>query len=249
MTLGFSTEINGKACHFPKKIAASFGEENGFNAKSHSIRKGYRWKIGMKIHMVTGNRTKERTQFRETICKGWQGIEAYWKGGEFCVIIDRYRLRPEQIEILAVNDGFENAQELEAFFASVIRAYETFNGQIIHWSEGRYVDGNWVCETANPVNCIHLLSPEFSEKIENMFTIETRKKHVENITRAYYVFIDLKNGFSIDKIEKSRLECFHSFLWGYLLVHKNDNLSHELWKLCDNVLSLNLKRLINASTK
>lgn len=143
MTLGFSIEINGKACHFPKKIAASFGEENGFQPKYHSIRKGKRWKEGLKIHFVTGNRTPERFQFREAICTRVQDIVVFWVKEVLTIEIDSHRLTSSQIETLAVNDGFENAAELEAFFASNMRAYEVFEGQIVHWTQGSYQNG-WV---------------------------------------------------------------------------------------------------------
>lgn len=90
---------------------------------------------------------------------------------------------------------------------------------------------------ANRVLCTDLLSSEFSQAIQKAFDTETRKMNVANITRAYYVFIDLKGGISLDKIEKYRLEPFHSFLWAYISLNKSDKQSSQLWRLCDNALS------------
>ncbi len=85
--------------------------------------------------------------------------------------------------------------------------------------------------------CTDLLSDDFSNFINESFENETARRKVPIITRAYYVFIDLKAGYHIDKIEKYRLEKFHSVLWGYVLKNKKDLLSKQLWDVCDNVLS------------
>lgn len=146
MTLGFSTEIAGKPCFFPEKIEACLGEENGFQPKPHTIRKGERWRRGLTIHMVTGNRTKNRTLFRKAYCSGIQKIEAFWRGYTFYLSVDNYVLTPPQLEILAQNDGFENAGELEKFFEKNMRRYETFTGQLVHWTNGRYFEGDWTCK-------------------------------------------------------------------------------------------------------
>ncbi len=85
--------------------------------------------------------------------------------------------------------------------------------------------------------CTRLLSAEFSLSIQKAFDTETRKKNVVNVTRAYYVFVDLKGGISLDRIERYRLETFHSFLRDYISLNKSDNLSTQLWEICNNALS------------
>ena len=87
------------------------------------------------------------------------------------------------------------------------------------------------------VICTHLFSEEFSLSIQKSFDTETIKKNVVNVTRAYYVYVDLKGGISLDKIERYRLEPFHSFLRDYISLNKSDNLSTQLFELCDNALS------------
>lgn len=94
MTLGFSTQINGKPNYFPQKIlkglpigkwekSASlsyFGdstlapyltssEYDKANPKLHTIRKDEhnRWKAGMDIHFVINNRTENRFQFAPVV--------------------------------------------------------------------------------------------------------------------------------------------------------------------------------------
>ncbi len=89
---------------------------------------------------------------------------------------------------------------------------------------------------ANRNLCNDLLSSEFSNAIQEAFESENRRKHVVNITRAYYVFIDLEMGVSLDRIEKYRLEPFCSFLSAYVTSNENDKLAVQLLELCDNAL-------------
>lgn len=82
MILGFKTKVGGKLTLFVQKILACvmavYAAE--YIPKKHTIRAGKRWKVGMKLHLATGVRTKEYFQFNENIkglevCKCVQSIE------------------------------------------------------------------------------------------------------------------------------------------------------------------------------
>ena len=93
---------------------------------------------------------------------------------------------------------------------------------------------------ANTVLCADFISKEFEECITEIFnklgeTI-SKKGAVLSVTRAYYVFIDLKNNIPLSKIEEYRLQHFHTFLWGYLLNNAKDKKSNKLWEIIDHRL-------------
>jgi hypothetical protein len=114
MVLGFKKQ-------FPEKII------NG--EKIHTIRKGYRWKAGTKIHFATGVRTKNYNQFNSGVCVSVQSIEIYYPSGN--VIIDGELFHKKVT--LARNDGFDSFEELQDWFGKGI-----FKGQIIHWTDFKY---------------------------------------------------------------------------------------------------------------
>lgn len=94
-----------------------------------------RWKVGMKIHPVINNRTKNRFQFAPVLeVKGIQKIEilhALGKSSAF-VKIDEKVLHNSEIETLAVNDGFDSVEQFFAWFN------KDFTGKIIHWTDLKY---------------------------------------------------------------------------------------------------------------
>ncbi len=143
MILTFKTQINGKPTHFVEKIEASVFFSSFFTPKIHTIRKGYRFKPGDRLHMTTNGRYEKKEFFNE-------GIEALSK----CISAPKIRIRyddeckmiwierkPEyftyassaEIETLAQNDGFDNVDDFWAFFKGGV-----FEGQIIHWTAFRY---------------------------------------------------------------------------------------------------------------
>lgn len=165
------TEYAGKPNHFVEKIWQSFPDEftadvfteyldgmdelydfdidaNLMRPKRHTMRHDAkdRWKVGMKIHPVINNRTKDRFQFAPVLeVKGIQKIEIKHFPGQVQIEIDEeyfgevyhyglddiYQFTTD-IETLALNDGFPT---LEAFFAW----FNTdFTGKIIHWTDLKY---------------------------------------------------------------------------------------------------------------
>ena len=111
--------------------------ENG--QKKHTIRedKHGRWKAGRVIHFATGVRTKFYEQFNECKCKSVQTISIdydYIKPIGHCVsvFIDDRSLSPDEIRILAKNDGFEDTSEFFDWFS------KDFKGKIIHWTDLKY---------------------------------------------------------------------------------------------------------------
>lgn len=133
-----------------------------FKSKLHTIRAGHRWKEGMKMHMAYGVRTKNYQQFNKYIpelevCKGVQDIRIkyyglkkknsvhisidghifYW-GNVFGSEIDpsgsdaMKTLYANNIEKLAINDGFDSVEDFFAWFN------KDFEGQIIHFTNLKY---------------------------------------------------------------------------------------------------------------
>jgi hypothetical protein len=156
MTLGFSTKIGEWETRFPEKIWAGIIDKTLITEvhkvfaeydlaslavhhevpKLHSIRVDAhgRWKAGMKIHFVTGNRTKNRRQFApviQAICV--QHIEIRNVFLDKTVLVDDKKLCKWEIHELALNDGFDSVDQFWAYFGQA-----DFEGQIIHWTDLRY---------------------------------------------------------------------------------------------------------------
>lgn len=109
--------------------------------KLHTIRKGNRWKEGMKIHMVVHNRTKDRFQFAPVIkCTGVQDIKIrheIWETQNVKIpmkniYIDGFTCGHKVAHDIARNDGFDSIYDFFQFFN------EDFEGQIIHWTGLKY---------------------------------------------------------------------------------------------------------------
>jgi uncharacterized protein YqfB (UPF0267 family) len=105
--------------------------------KIHTIREDAhnRWKIGMKMHMATGVRTKNYNQFQEMKCMSIQGIEITRVSdylNDTIVTVDGRKLILSEIQQLAWNDGFENLIDFWMWFD------KDFKGKIIHWTDFRY---------------------------------------------------------------------------------------------------------------
>lgn len=126
MILGFTKQfrVNGKVknTYFVEKIKKGI--------KLHTIREDYteRWKQGNKIHFATGVRTGLYNQFHSGTCTGIQSIEI----ADRTVFISGKRI--DDIEELAINDGFDSVDDFWAWFD----VYTPFIGKIIHWSNFRY---------------------------------------------------------------------------------------------------------------
>ena len=58
-------------------------------------------------------------------------------GNGFQVSIGGRELNPFEIEVLAVNDGFDSVEEFENYFISVMKDDE-FSGKLIHWTDFKY---------------------------------------------------------------------------------------------------------------
>lgn len=117
-------------------------------AKVHTLRydPSDRWKSGNLIHPVIHNRTPKRFQFAPTTkCMGTQQIvishyEGYVKicidgkifGEVFHHGLDDIYQFTNDVEILALNDGFESLEQFFKWFN------KDFTGKIIHWTDLNY---------------------------------------------------------------------------------------------------------------
>lgn len=105
--------------------------------KKHTIREDShnRWKIGMKMHFATGVRTKNYNQFYEDSCKSIQQIEIIRTSdylNDTYVKIDGQMLSTQEVQKLALNDGFDSILDFYLWFK------DGFKGKIIHWTELKY---------------------------------------------------------------------------------------------------------------
>lgn len=112
-----------------------------FPQKKHTIRADVknRWKAGNLIHFVINNRTPNRFQFAPVIkCTSTQKIEILYKDIDgfklevATVYVDGVWLPGDEVEVLAINDGFDNIEDFFAYFN------KNFTGKIIHWTNLKY---------------------------------------------------------------------------------------------------------------
>lgn len=122
-----------------------------YNSKIHTIRQDVkkRWKVGMKIHFVINNRTKNRFQFAPVLeVKKIQEIEIkYVESKHYKINIgvfvdgqmignafgnDEIESYDNTLLTLALNDGFKDVQSFFDWFK------EDFTGRLIHWTDLSY---------------------------------------------------------------------------------------------------------------
>lgn len=130
MILNFSEQIkiNGefKKTNFVKKIIEG--------TKIHTIREdaNNRWMPGKIIHFSTGARTKNYKCFKTDICLSVQPI---YINKYLEIWIDNLTLlSEEEVEQLAINDGFDNVEGFWSWFKNNL----PFSGNLIHWTEKTY---------------------------------------------------------------------------------------------------------------
>lgn len=158
MTLGSSTHWPDKTpTYFPEKIQHPYVQEiqkhfPDMIPKIHTFRVGHRWRPGMKIHMVTGNRTQNRHQFNANIpalntCIFVQDARVVmFNDGSIIIGIKKGDvfdpLSAEQMLLFAANDGFNSVEQLARWFFP--KGYKDvdgeylIDGQIIHWTDFKY---------------------------------------------------------------------------------------------------------------
>jgi hypothetical protein len=121
----------GKPTNFVQKI----NQNPGYRPKIHSLRKGKRWKKGMKIHFATGVRTKHYFQFKSGVCDDTQSIKMIkHPKGHYVIVIDGSKiLSDDEKRQLSLNDGFDCYEDFIKWFEN-----GEFPDQIIHWTEFRY---------------------------------------------------------------------------------------------------------------
>jgi len=148
MILGFKTQIEGNPTFFVEKIRACVSpiNEKTWTPKIHTIRKGNRWKAGIKMQLAIGVRTKDYYQFNTgeyaalDHCVSVQHIQIdnNSRVGKRIFVEDDTdnifpkRLSESEIEQLAINDGFNSVDAFWNWFSV------SFIGQIIHFTDFRY---------------------------------------------------------------------------------------------------------------
>jgi len=108
--------------------------------KIHTMRSGNRWRAGMDIHFKIwkGKPYKSKTfNFAPIIpCVSVQDYELINIDSEIGpfrnITIDGRELSDEEVQELAVNDGFDNVEDFWDWFQG------NCTGQLIHWTDKRY---------------------------------------------------------------------------------------------------------------
>jgi hypothetical protein len=121
------------------------------NIKIHTIRtdRTERWKKGQIIHFWRGNPRNTKAnpkphQFHESACRSVQDIQMSWECDEMgerniVVKVDNRKLSPSECQILAVNDGFDNLDQMIDWFDQQTQPDITsFRGRLIHWTKYTY---------------------------------------------------------------------------------------------------------------
>ncbi len=125
--------------------------------KIHTIRKGNRWKPGVKAQMATGVRTKNYHCFKEVEIVSVQDIHFWITGGVkfgnglairsdiinmHCAIDTNKLVTYDLCKELAANDGFHHFDHMimvDEFLHWFLPNRESiFKGQIIHWTDKTY---------------------------------------------------------------------------------------------------------------
>lgn len=149
--------------HFPEKILTSYGKQNGYVPKLHTLREDphNRWKPGKAIHHATGVRTPSYNCFYHDKqgCKSVQQIqiinEEFKEIRIYRHLRDRYFTlytnNPNHVKNLKQlpqykfiefdknlhqfiqNDGFDTPEQFWAWFNQPI-----WHGKIIHWTDLMY---------------------------------------------------------------------------------------------------------------
>ena len=152
MTLSFSTHHpSGSPTLFEQKILWPYEPQIQYHhpdliPKIHTFRLGARWRAGMKMHMVVGNRTRERRQFNHDY-----PALLHCHGVQKCIItyLHRPSNQPASIRIevegkvvendllFMVHDGFDGPDQFLHWFGHPFKTV-THEGQIVHWTDFRY---------------------------------------------------------------------------------------------------------------
>ena len=113
-----------------------------FKPKFHTMRvdEHDRWKVGTLIHFVINNRTTIRYQFAPVLkCISTQKVEIKYfynkakdKFSTPVVMIDGKILYKQEVDELAINDGFESTKDFFAYFNT------DWSGKLIHWTNKKY---------------------------------------------------------------------------------------------------------------
>lgn len=115
--------------------------------KIHSFRedKKNRWKAGNTIQAFIGVRQKWMEKIFNGDCISVQKILLVFddkQTNRLHVTVDRRKLNAKEVYCLAINDGFENVQDLTDWFFPVnqnaVRKVTMFSGKIIHWTDFKY---------------------------------------------------------------------------------------------------------------
>jgi len=104
------------------------------NPKIHTIRRDVnkQWKKGMTINLVININENDEFQFAPVLkCQNTQNVQIDYSNFVItgpAVFVDYELYTNDQLEVLAINDGFTGSEEFFQYFNA------DFNGTLIHWT-------------------------------------------------------------------------------------------------------------------
>jgi len=149
MTLGFSEKHpDGTPTEFRERILMPLFPQIGeyrpdLKPKLHTFRVGTRWRKGMRIHMVYGNRTQRRTEFNKDIpeleyAKEVQECQICVDSGTgVSIIVDGRPLCRIETDEFIERDGFSTREKFIKWFGKPGQTV-LHTGQLIQFSDFKY---------------------------------------------------------------------------------------------------------------
>lgn len=104
--------------------------------KRHTIRRGKRWRAGMRIDLFANVRQKTMHLIFRAPVTCVEDIVILVGSVWFTVYINDHALDQTELVMLAIRDGFKSAADMHAFWLKQ-HGLGSFDGQIVHWDYER----------------------------------------------------------------------------------------------------------------
>lgn len=111
--------------------------------KRHTIRRGRRWRAGMRMDLYENVRQKDmKLIFRAPVVKVEDITihvgDPFYSERNLMVFIEEHLLADDELDEFAVRDGFEGLGEMGKFWHEE-HGLGMFSGQVIHWDYDKRV--------------------------------------------------------------------------------------------------------------
>lgn len=87
---------------------------------------------GQKLQLYRGMRTRSCQLILRTVCTTTFEVTLRWRP-VIEVLVDGHRISPKEFDAFAIDDGFADFAEMEAFWADAHPRLDCFRGTLIKW--------------------------------------------------------------------------------------------------------------------